>query len=375
MIKNINIIYGSINPFTQEHGRAMQIYPRLSTQASTTIFWVDTPVFKQNITKALIQFLYKNTEIIYGNIQAVTPLGAPLYHTNKFSFNTTGFMLSKFITRMNFKYNLLIVSSPIFLNYAKSMRKKQIPIIYDCRDVFSKWNHVGKCAIDAEKELISISNVIITSSVGIKNEILNINKHANVVAIPNGVPQSMINKCPTKTKNLKPRVGFVGHMGYYVDLGLVIEIANEMPHLDFILVGDHTTIKEIIENAPNNCTFMGEVPFESLNDLYCTFDVGIIPFKVNGLTNPIIPIKLIEYFAKGLPVVCSPLDEVKRIDKGNLIHYANGKEDWINNIEVALKDKRQDQFIEFANDYTWENATEMYMSIIEDLVTQSQKQN
>lgn len=375
MNEKINIIYGSINSYSTEHGRSMQILYRLAKTEAINIFWIDPPTNFREIKKFLKQHITKYSGLIYGTIKAISPLGLPFYHTNKLSWFATKHLLDIYINRMNTECDLVMISSPIFLKYAKSMQKKGIPIVYDCRDVFSKWEHVSEYAISEEKELISISNVVITSSEGIKNEVLNINNNANVIAIPNGVPRSMINKCPKKTKDSKPRVGFVGHMGYYVDLDLVIEIAKKMQNLDFILVGDHTYIMEIVKNAPKNCIFMGEIPFESLNELYCTFDIGIIPFKVNGLTNPIIPIKLIEYFAKGLPVVCSPLEEVKRIDKDNLIHYANGKEDWINKIEIALEDGRQDRFIEFANDYTWENATERYMSIIEDLVAQSQKHN
>lgn len=375
MNQKINLVYGSINPFIYEHGRAFQIYSRLNNKQNVDIFWIDPPLVSKNIGEFLNQFITRNTCIIYEGVNAINPIGIPGQLSNEFSALISTYILKLFTRRMNLKCDILIVSSPAFLKYAISLKKENIPLIYDCRDVFSKWEHVKKYAIEAEKELICIADVIITSSEGIKNEVLKINNTANVIAIPNGVPQSMVNKFPKKTKNLKPKVGFVGHMGYYVDLSLVLEIAKEMKNVDFILVGDHTNIKDIVENAPKNCVFMGEVPFESLNDLYCTFDIGIIPFKANGLTNPIIPIKLIEYFAKGLPVVCSPLDEVKRIDKDNLIHYADGKEDWINKIEIALEDDRQNQFIEFANGYTWENATERYISIIEGLVEQSQEQN
>lgn len=367
MGQHLNIIYGSINPYSTEHGRAMQIYPRLAQKECINIVWINPPLIPWNITKFISQYVAK--DIVYGNIEAITPPGFPYYLSNRFSWLFTNLTLNIFISTMDVECDLFIVSSPIFLEFAKSMKKKAVPIIYDCRDVFSKWEHVGECAIQAEKELISISNTVITSSEGIKNEVLKINADANVISIPNGVPQSMIGVYSKRTKSSKPRIGFVGHMGYYVDLDLVIEIAKEKASMDFILVGNCNHIKEIVEKTPPNCIFMGEVSFENLNDLYSTFDVGIIPFKVNELVDPIIPIKLIEYFAKGLPVVCSPLSEVKRIDINDLIHYANGKEDWINKIEIALSDNRNEKFIEFAKSYTWENAVERYMSIMEELVS------
>lgn len=367
MVKKINIVYGSINPFCSEHGRAMQIYPRLARKLNINIFWIDTPICSRKVPKLLIQLMLNKIIIIYNSIRAISPIGFPYYLSNKYSWAITEFILYVTFKMINPRCNIFITSSPIFLKCLKSLKKQGIPIIYDCRDLFSKWDHVGACAINAEKDLISISNIVITSSESIKKEILYINENANVVAILNGVPLSMINKCSGKSNNSRPRIGFVGHMGYYVDIDLVIEIAKEKTDMDFIFVGDCTHISRLVKNAPENCEFMGEVPFEDLDKLYCTFDVGLIPFKINDLTNPIIPIKWIEYFAKGLPVVCSPLDEVRRLDEENLVHYAIGKDEWLAKIDTALTDDRTDDFIEFAKKYTWEDATEKYNQTIEHL--------
>ena len=381
MADRINVVYGSINPFSSEHGRAMQIYPRVARKSNINILWVDPPIFSKNLFKSLklfTQIIANKKIIIYDNIRAISPIGFPYYLSNKYSWLITTFISFKVINTkcnifINTKCDIFIISSPIFVKRAKLLQSRGIPIIYDCRDVFSKWKHVGKCAIDAEKELISIANVVITSSESIKNEVLNININANVIAISNGVPLSMIKKCPEKTIHSKPRIGFVGHMGYYVDIDLIIEIAKDRPNMEFIFVGDCTPIAGVVKNAPKNCEFMGEVPFEDLDKLYCTFDVGLIPFKINDLTNPIIPIKLIEYFAKGLPVVCSQLKEVKRLDEDNLIHYAIGKNEWFHKIDMALKDTRHDEFIEFAKKYTWEDATEKYYNVIENVLCCNQK--
>lgn len=44
------------------------------------------------------------------------------------------------------------------------------------------------------------------------------------------------------------------------------------------------------------------------------FDVGLIPFKINALTQRVNPLKLMEYLAMGIPVVSSPLPEVVKYE-------------------------------------------------------------
>lgn len=368
--KTINVIYCGINSHMSEHGRAMQIYTRLAKKSNIKITWVNPPFFSKNLKanlNAIINFANKNEIKIYENINGYQPVGVPFSQQSKLLWKLSEKIVAWFLDNLKIKCDLLIISSPIFVGYAKLLRKRGTPLIYDCRDLYSGWAHVGKYAIEKEKELINLSNTVITSSESIKNEILNINQNANVVSIPNGVPRNMIKKCSDKPNSSRPRIGFVGHMGYYVDIDLVIEIAKERPNIDFVLVGDCTHIGNNVKNAPHNCNFMGEVPFETLDKLYCSFDVGLIPFKVNDLTNPIIPIKLIEYFAKGLPVVCSPLNEVRRLDEKNLIHYATRKDEWLNKIDIALIDDRNEKFIKFAKKFTWEDATEKYVLVIESL--------
>ena len=60
-----------------------------------------------------------------------------------------------------------------------------------------------------------------------------------------------------------------------------------------------------------NVHFVGTRSYDSLPGFAKGFTVGILPFKVNRLTENVNPIKLREYLAAGLPVVSTALPEVK----------------------------------------------------------------
>ena len=63
----------------------------------------------------------------------------------------------------------------------------------------------------------------------------------------------------------------------------------------------------------------------------------MIPHKINELTVNMNPIKLREYLAAGLPVVATPLPEVRRYEPG--VRIAQGVDGWIAALEQALKDR------------------------------------
>ena len=128
-------------------------------------------------------------------------------------------------------------------------------------------------------------------------------------------------------------------------------------------------MKKTIKNAPINCDFLGEIPFNQLNSIFDMFDVGLMPFKRIELTEVILPIKLIEYFARGIPVVSTPLRELENLNESHLIHFANNKNEWLIQIEKALKDDRYDEFIKFARKYTWESIVDKYLQCFEEVLT------
>ena len=366
--KKLNIVYCSSNGSSVEHGRAMQIFSRLQKKSNLNITWIDPPISTRNIFQTLIQYRTKRNDKVYMNMDLFKPFGLPFNLSSKTLYNGTQFFLKPFLKRLNLNCDVLIVASPIFLEYAKLMKNKRIPIIYDCRDVFSKWKYNGEFAQALEKELLEICDITIAASDSIKEEELKISPKSKIISIPNGVPKSFISECNKKHYRLKPTIGFVGHLGYYVDLDLMIEIAKEKTEYNFIFVGDYRHIKKTVLKAPNNCEFLGEIPFSKLEQIFCTFDVGVIPFKLIDLTDAVFPIKLVEYFSKGIPVVSTPLRELKRLKESNLIYFANSKEEWIHKIEEALMDERSDEFTDFAKKYTWEELAEKYIQCFNSIL-------
>ena len=130
------------------------------------------------------------------------------------------------------------------------------------------------------------------------------------------------------SKISKPRVGFVGALTYRFDFKLVFSLIKKMPHLSFVftdallpmpyddrLVGTHELIEKI-RKSPNAHfvpkTYSRAVIRETLGN----FDIGIIPYDTGFDFNRYsYPMKLFEYFYMGLPVISTPIEELKRFPK------------------------------------------------------------
>jgi len=192
-----------------------------------------------------------------------------------------------------------------------------------------------------EAELCRRSDLVVTTSMALQRAKQPLARRS--VLVPHGVDYGHFARAtanglaePADLAGIpRPRLGFFGLIRDWVDLDLLAEVARRRPDWHVVLLGDST-----IDLSPYrpvaNLHFLGRKPYGQL-PAYCRhFDVGLIPFRVNELTLAVNPIKLREYLAAGLPVVSSPLPEVRLYE--DLIEIADSPEAWVAAIERALAD-------------------------------------
>ena len=134
-----------------------------------------------------------------------------------------------------------------------------------------------------------------------------------VEVIPNGTDADRLARVPEK-KGGRFTVGFVGGFGHWVDFGTVLAAARELPEVCFVLVGGGDMQEQVAREAGGmaNVRLTGQVDYDRVLDELAGMDACLIPFKKDGLTDRVSPIKLFEYWAAGRPVVATPIREVVR---------------------------------------------------------------
>ena len=66
-----------------------------------------------------------------------------------------------------------------------------------------------------------------------------------------------------------------------------------------------------------NVFFLGSINHEDIPLMTSIFDISIIPYIKNTLTDSIYPVKLNEYLAQGLPVLSANINEIIQINHEN----------------------------------------------------------
>ncbi len=217
----------------------------------------------------------------------------------------------------------------------KYLKKKGVPIVMDYSDLMHEFHSGYKKELvrRAYVQALKQADLVITTAQALEEEAHKFN--SNVRLISNGVKLPFYAKA--KKKRLKhPNAGFVGAFGEWVELQKIVEAARLLPKTTFYLVGDGPNKPP---NAPENVVFTGRVSHAEARDYAKGFDVALIPFEKNDLTDAVCPIKLFEYWALNKPVVSSPVSEVKRV-AGNSVLYALTPEDWANTIKEILNDSK-----------------------------------
>ncbi len=213
-------------------------------------------------------------------------------------------------------------------------------MLYYCVDDFASFSGYDReQVLRDEAELCRQADLVITTSTALQQAKQSLNP--NTILVPHGVDYEHFSKAlsnnlpiPEDIQDIpRPILGFFGLIRDWVDLDLLASVARERPDWHFVLLGDSMVDLTPYRSLPN-MHFLGRKPYEDL-PAYCRqFDVGLIPFKVNELTRAVNPIKLREYLAAGLPVVSTPLPEVKLYH--HLVRISDTPEAFAAAIESAL---------------------------------------
>ena len=301
------------------------------------------------------------------NLKVLSPVIIPfnslkmIRKINKYFVNKVVF---KAIKSMEFKEYILLSSHPNVVDYFTD--HKNALKIYYCVDDFTVMPCVDNKLIEQlEKELISESNIILYTARKLLDKFQN--ALAETYYLPHGVDnehfsvKKPINKFPDI---IKPIIGFFGLLSEWVDFDLIIKVAKIKKEWSFLFIGNSeiNTQRAIdIENVH----LVGPVPYSELPVYASSFDVGLIPFKINKLTKAVNPLKFLEYMALGIPVVSTPLPELMQFK--DYVYFGNNTDEIIsaiNNALSSLKDSQKARRIKLANDNSWKTRSQQLLNII-----------
>lgn len=188
-----------------------------------------------------------------------------------------------------------------------------------------------------------------------------------VKVVTNGVSLSAFEKCLPVLKGERPRVGFIGGVYEWVDLGLINKTAIAIPEAEFVVVGP-TNRKAEIERTFNarNLRYLGGVDRERIGNYFCSLQVGLVPF-VNEKRHPRLKTvnsnKIYQYAYFGVPIVSTDYEEARQLR--DLIFVAKSEAEFIEQVRLALKEKNNPALKKYALDNTWNKKAKEILEFIE----------
>lgn len=269
--------------------------------------------------------------------------------------------------------NIITIFNDPF-SFAVASKVKSNFLIFRVCDFYENypgWELKKEMIINEERIALSQSDIILASSEAIYEKLLRLNLNKKIYLFPNAFapfPGVLSSEAPADIKKLKkPIIGFVGSLNKWVDYELIEYISSKRPTYSFIFIGPLDYYKAKYLKKIKNIYLLGYKNRPQLINYYQFFDVAILPFKVNELTRGVNPLKLYEYLFFGLPVVSTPINEVKNLKK--IVYVADTKDEFVLYLDKALLEKDmieiKEQRKNFAMKNSWETRSQ-YLNLILD---------
>jgi len=159
----------------------------------------------------------------------------------------------------------------------------------------------------------------------------------------------------------RPRLGYLGPAHSQINRPLVSDLLQSHPSWHFVSVGPTKSVP-----LPNAHALPWQSRQESAR-YAAGFDVGFMPYDCYDQDKlHCLPLKLFEYFALGLPIVATPILELREFE--DLIYFGDTAKELARAVELALQEPadspKKEKRMQIAKDHTIEKLAEILAKIL-----------
>ncbi len=281
---------------------------------------------------------------------------------NKF-FKTQGIDQIVYINSFNFYFH----------NLPKLLKAKTLVNIYHCIDPMIKTFTLKHGQYLQEKAAADADVVVATAPALLKPFQA---KGRPSFLVPNAANFKHFNAATTQAVDVHPKLktiagkvfGYFGNIERRTDFSLLAGVVDHLQDWHLVMAGpyDLTYVPENFLKHPR-IHFPGSFTHNEAPSVIKRFDVAIIPFKCDEVSNGIYPLKLYEYLAAGKPVVSTNFNPDILRDLDGVVNTADTAQEFANSVLLAYatdSEKKIAQRIDIASRETWENRAQQFEDII-----------
>lgn len=324
------------------------------------------------------------------NLTTVTPrFTLPINWANKPLYDSLSNWADKVILsaiRKTVKtYN---IQQYIFINsfdpfFARTFPAEHPPLlyIYQSTDDMSQGPYVAKHGVWLEQQAFQKADLTLTTSQSLAQYARQYS--SNVALLPNAADVSLFKQAITQTYQrpadiqhiTTPIILYIGNLSQSrTNYSLIKAIAthHHNKHLLFIGPIDSDDYLQYGLDKQSNVTFLPPKNIKELPPYLQAAACGIIPFKVNQLTQSIYPLKINEYLAAGKPVITTNFSP-DITDFAHIAFVTNTDQEFIDAIQTAIDTDSttlQQERVMIAESNSWQNRAKRFWELVNTCLAQ-----
>jgi len=305
--------------------RFMQMFARTGNRVlyiETPVHWLGFDVLPADPSR-ILRFR-QGPRRVENNLHIATlPLLLPAFQmfraVNSLNHRIVRMYVRKWIRSLEFVDPLLWIYTPFSAPLVESVPHRGV--VYECVDEFRAARGLVRSSVigEMEDDLLRRTDVTIVTQENLAPHRATLCK--NTFCVPNAADVELFREAamdsltpPQDIERLpRPRLGFVGHVHYWLDMKLIRYLATRRPAWSLVFVGPVAPLANTAEvNGLGNVHFLGRRKMEEVPKLVQGMDVCLNPYITGALAEHCSPLKLYEYMAAGKPIVSTEMPEARK---------------------------------------------------------------
>nr|WP_321452393.1 glycosyltransferase [uncultured Carboxylicivirga sp.] len=190
------------------------------------------------------------------------------------------------------------------------------------------------------------------------------NESVNLIRLRNGVDTTRFNIPANKVDHSTIIIGYCGTLSRWMNWEWLIQLVDDFPEYTFQIIGKaykSEEYKKLLDKP--NVALLGFQPADQIPQLMENFSVALGLYN-NHPAMDVDSMKIYEYLAAGIPVVCNNYHSWLKEDFDDLLYIADSYKELKENILNALNNTTP-QANNFLQQATWQNRVEQFLTSIE----------
>jgi len=306
-------------------------------------------------------------------LRFVAPRIAP-FHASRFWRRRNVEALSRSIERAwppGLERTVLWIYNPSYvaLEYLKRTSGLWKRTVYDCVQRFEFNRYYPPDIGSIDREIARRVDLVFTDSRAIFEEKKPLNRNTHF--IPQGVDFERflwegVNRTPPDEMRwmARPVLGYHGAWHQAFDETLVASALEAVAGSTFVFVGPTFGREKVFQQRFRSAVFLGPRDHLRLGRFVNSFDVCLIPYRMDEHTRGVFPTKFFEYVATGLPVVSTDLPDLR--DYRDWVEIARDREEFARLARVSVGKERRpvEEVRSFVERHSWDRRVERMLELL-----------